>query len=297
MLEICGVKEFQLPKLYESYEVVETIKPELAKELGVSENVKIVAGAGDNAAAAVGTGTVGAGKCNISLGTSGTIFISSDHFTVDPVNALHSFDHADDGYHLMGCMLSAASYNKWWMDEILQTKDYAGEQLGISKLGENQFYLPYLMGERSPHNDPDARAMFLGMSMDTTRQDMTQAVLEGVAFGLRDSLEVERSQGIEVQCSKICGGGAKSPLWQKIIANVMNLTLEIPKNEEGPRLGVAMLATVGCGEYASAAEACEKLVKTKAVIAPDPVLVEKYEERYQKFKKLYPAVKGVLGEN
>ena len=298
MLEICGVKEFQLPKLYESYEVVGTIKPELAKELGVSENVKIVAGAGDNAAAAVGTGTVGAGKCNISLGTSGTIFISSDHFTVDPVNALHSFDHADGGYHLMGCMLSAASCNKWWMDEILQTKDYAGEQTGISKLGENQvFYLPYLMGERSPHNDPDARAMFLGMSMNTMRQDMTQAVLEGVAFGLRDSLEVARSQGIEVQCSKICGGGAKSPLWQKIIANVMNLTLEIPKNEEGPGLGAAMLAAVGCGEYASAAEACEKLVKTKAVIAPDPVLVEKYEERYQKFKKLYPAVKGVLGES
>ena len=298
MLEICGVKEFQLPKLYESYEVVGTIKPEFAKELGVSENVKIVAGAGDNAAAAVGTGTVGAGKCNISLGTSGTIFISSDHFTVDPVNALHSFDHADGGYHLMGCMLSAASCNKWWMDEILQTKDYAGEQTGISKLGENQvFYLPYLMGERSPHNDPDARAMFLGMSMNTMRQDMTQAVLEGVAFGLRDSLEVARSQGIEVQCSKICGGGAKSPLWQKIIANVMNLTLEIPKNEEGPGLGAAMLAAVGCGEYASAAEACEKLVKTKAVIAPDPVLVEKYEERYQKFKKLYPAVKGVLGES
>ena len=298
MLEICHVEREQLPKLYESYEVVGTIKPELAKELGVSENVKIVAGAGDNAAAAVGTGTVGAGKCNISLGTSGTIFISSDHFTVDPVNALHSFDHADGGYHLMGCMLSAASCNKWWMDEILQTKDYAGEQTGISKLGENQvFYLPYLMGERSPHNDPDARAMFLGMSMNTMRQDMTQAVLEGVAFGLRDSLEVARSQGIEVQCSKICGGGAKSPLWQKIIANVMNLTLEIPKNEEGPGLGAAMLAAVGCGEYASAAEACEKLVKTKAVIAPDPVLVEKYEERYQKFKKLYPAVKGVLGES
>ena len=284
MLEICGVKEFQLPKLYESYEVVGTIKPELAKELGVSENVKIVAGAGDNAAAAVGTGTVGAGKCNISLGTSGTIFISSDHFTVDPVNALHSFDHADGGYHLMGCMLSAASFNKWWMDEILHTKDYAREQTAISKLGENQvFYLPYLMGERSPHNEPDARAMFLGMSMNTAREDMTQAVLEGVAFGLRDSLEVARSQGIEVQCSKICGGGAKSPLWQKIIANVMNLTLEIPKNEEGPGLGAAMLATVGCGEYAFVAETCEKLVKIKAVIAPDPVLVEKYEEHYQKF--------------
>ena len=133
MLEICGVKEFQLPKLYESYEVVETKKPELAKELGVSENVKIVAGAGDNAAAAVGTGTVGAGKCNISLGTSGTIFISSDHFTVDPVNALHSFDHADGGYHLMGCMLSAASCNKWWM-KFYRQKITPGNRLVFQNL-------------------------------------------------------------------------------------------------------------------------------------------------------------------
>lgn len=122
-------------------------------------------------------------------------------------------------------------------------------------------------------------------------------MLEGVAFGLCDSLEVARSQGIEVQCSKICGGGVKSPLWQKIIANVMNLTLEVPKNEEESGLGAAMLAAVGCGEYASVAEACEKLVRIKETIEPDPVLVEKYEERYQKFKKLYPVVKGLFGEN
>ena len=159
MLEICGVSEKQLPELYESYEVVGTLKPELAKELGLSADVKIVAGAGDNAAAAVGTGTVGDGKCNISLGTSGTIFISSRKFGVDAHNALHSFAHADGHYHLMGCMLSAAACNKWWMEEILKTEDYAGEQAGIHKLGENQvFYLPYLMGDRSPHNDPDARA-------------------------------------------------------------------------------------------------------------------------------------------
>ena len=126
MLEICGITEAQLPKLYESWEVVGTLKAEIAAELGVSEDVKVIAGAGDNAAAAVGTATVGDGGCNISLGTSGTLFISSKKFGVDKNNALHSFDHADGNYHLMGCMLSAASCNKWWMDEILKTKDYAG---------------------------------------------------------------------------------------------------------------------------------------------------------------------------
>ena len=213
MLDICGLEQEQLPKLYESYEVVGTLKPEVAKELGVSENVKVIAGAGDNAAAAVGTGTVGDGRCNISLGTSGTIFISSEKFGVDEHNALHSFAHADGHYHLMGCMLSAASCNKWWNEEILGTSDYVKEQAAIKKLGENRvFYLPYLMGERSPHNNPNARAMFLGMSMDTTRADMTQAVLEGVAFGLRDSLEVAKSLGIQIDRTKICGGGAKLSL-------------------------------------------------------------------------------------
>ena len=148
MLEICGVSEEQLPKLFESYEVVGTLKEDIANELGLSKEVKIIAGAGDNAAAAVGTGTVGDGMCNISLGTSGTIFIFSKTFGVDSNNALHSFDHADGYYHLMGCMLSAASCNKWWMDEILKTKEYSKEQEGITKLGENHvFYLPYLMGE------------------------------------------------------------------------------------------------------------------------------------------------------
>ena len=295
MMDICGVKESQLPKLYESYEVVGTIKPTVASVLDFPTSVKIIAGAGDNAAAAVGTGTVGEGKCNLSIGTSGTIFISSSRFTVDPVNALHSFDHADGGYHLMGCMLSAASCNKWWMEDILGTKDFAAEQAAIKGLGENHvFYLPYLMGERSPHNNPDARAMFIGMSMDTTRADMTQAVLEGVAFGLRDSLEVARAQGIVIERSKICGGGAKSPLWQQIIASIMNLKLDILENEEGPGLGGAILAAVGCGEYASVAEACDKLVKVKTTVEPDPDLVAKYEQRYQEFKRLYPTVKSLF---
>lgn len=292
MMEICHVSREQLPDLYESYEVVGTLKAEIANELGVSADVKVIAGAGDNAAAAVGTGTVGADHCNLSLGTSGTLFVSSDKFGVDEHNALHSFAHADGGYHLMGCMLSAASCNKWWMDEILKTKDYVGEQKGIDKLGENQvFYLPYLMGERSPHNNPDARAMFVGMSMDTTREDMTLAVLEGVAFGLRDSLEVARSLGIRVEASRICGGGAKSPLWRKIIAAVMNLKLEIIESEEGPGYGAAILAAVGCGAFSDVQSACEQLVKVVDTVDPDPELVEKYEAKYHRFKKLYPIMK------
>lgn len=293
MMEICHVSREQLPDLYESFEVVGTLKKEIASELGVPETVKVIAGAGDNAAAAVGTGTVGANHCNLSLGTSGTLFVSSDKFGVDEHNALHSFAHADGGYHLMGCMLSAASCNKWWMDEILKTKDYAGEQKGIQTLGENQvFYLPYLMGERSPHNNPDARAMFVGMSMDTTREDMTLAVLEGVAFGLRDSLEVARSLGIRIDSSRICGGGAKSPLWRQIIAAVMNVKLEIIESEEGPGYGAAILAAVGCGTFESVESACKKLVKVIDTVEPDPVLVQKYEEKYQKFKQLYPIMKN-----
>ncbi len=297
MIEICGIKEEQLPKLYESYEVVGTLKPEIAQELGLSADVKVIAGAGDNAAAAVGTGTVGDGMCNISLGTSGTIFISSKNFGVDEHNALHSFAHADGNYHLMGCMLSAASCNKWWNEEILKTTDFAAEQAGIQKLGENQvFYLPYLMGERSPHNDPDARATFIGMTMDTTREDMTQAVLEGVSFGLRDSLEVARSLGLKIERTKICGGGARSPLWKKMIANIMNMKVDVIESEEGPALGGAMLAAVGCGEYPDVETIAAKMVKVVDTVEPDPELVAKYEERYQKFRKIYPTVKGLFKE-
>lgn len=294
MIEICGIKEEMLPKLYESYEKVGTLKPEVAGALGLSENVIVAAGAGDNAAAAVGTGTVGDGSCNISLGTSGTIFISSDKFGVDEHNALHSFDHADGHYHLMGCMLSAASCNKWWMDEIIGTKDYAAQQKNIDKLGENSVYfLPYLMGERSPHNDSLVRGGFFGLSLDTTRADMTLAVLEGVAFAIRDSFEVAKSLGIKIERTKICGGGAKSPLWKKIIANVLNIKVDVIAAEEGPALGGAMLAAVANGEYSSVKDAADAIVKVVDTVEPDEELVKKYDERYAHFVKLYPAVKGL----
>ena len=294
MLSLCGITEEQLPELHESYDVVGTLLPKVAEELGLSTDVKVIAGAGDNAAAAVGTGTVGKGACNISLGTSGTLFISNDMFGVDPNNALHSFAHADGHYHLMGCMLSAASCKKWWMDEILRDSDYAGVQKDIDKLGENHVYfLPYLMGERSPHNDPMARGAFVGMSMDTTRADMVQSIFEGVAFGLRDSLEVARELGIPLTTTRICGGGAKSPLWCKIIANILNLKVERIAVEEGPALGAAMLAAVGCGVFSSVEEAAQAIVQVVDVIEPEPELVEKYQDRYQTFRQLYPALKEI----
>jgi xylulokinase len=297
MLDICGVTEELMPQIFESYQPVGTLKPELAAELGLSDRVVIAAGAGDNAAAAVGTGTVGEGACNISLGTSGTIFISSEKFGVDEHNALHSFAHADGHYHLMGCMLSAASCNKWWMDEIIGTTDYAGEQKDITpeKLGRNHvFFLPYLMGERSPINDTNARGTFIGMTMDNTRSDLTQAVLEGVAFGIRDSLEVARSLGLDIKKSRICGGGAKSPLWRTIFANVCNLDIEVIESEEGPGYGGAMLAMVACGEYPSVQAIAEQFVKVVDTVKPDPAIAARYEERYQVFRTIYPAVKELF---
>ncbi len=297
MLALCGVREEQMPKLFESYEKTGTLKPEIARQLGLSETVAVCAGAGDNAAAAVGTGTVGDGACNISLGTSGTIFISSGKFGVDPNNALHAFAHADGHYHLMGCMLSAASCNKWLMEDIFGAKDYAGEQAGITdeKLGRNRVYfLPYLMGERSPINDTNARGTFVGMTMDTSRSDLTQAVLEGVAFAIRDSFEVAKGLGIDIRRSKICGGGAKSPLWKTTMAYVLNIQLDVPESEQGPGMGGAMLAMVACGRYSSVAEACEKLTHTAETVSPAPELAARYEERYQQFKHIYPALKPVF---
>ena len=297
MIDICSISEDMLPKLYESYEPVGTIKPELAKEIGLNEGIKIVAGAGDNAAAAIGTATVGEGACNISLGTSGTVFISSKNFGVDSFNALHSFAHADGNYHLMGCMLSAASCNKWWMEEILKTKDFSKEQENIENLGENNvFFLPYLMGERSPHNDPDAAGTFIGMRMDIKREDMTLAVFEGVTFALRDSLEVARSLGIKIEKTMICGGGAKSPLWKRLVANILNVEVDVPMSEEGPGFGAAILAAVGCGEYESVEKAAKSIIKIKEKIKPEADLVVKYEEKYQKFKRIYPALKDVFKE-
>jgi xylulokinase len=295
MLEVCSLRESQIARVFESYEIVGTLKPDVAQALGLSGDVLVAAGAGDNAAAAVGTGTVGKGKCNISLGTSGTLFLSDDRY-VEPANhALHAFCHADGGWHLLGCELSAASCLSWWA-ELTGHGDLAAEQAAIDpgKLGRNRvFFLPYLMGERTPHNDAEAAGAFIGMRMDSTRADLTQAVLEGVAFGLRDGLEIARKAGMTVASSGLAGGGAKSPLWRSILASILDLELIVPETEQGPGLGGAILAAVGCGAFPDVPSAVQALVKPSGGLTkPDKALTALYDERYAVFASLYPALKA-----
>lgn len=297
MMDICQLTESQLPSLFESYECIGEVMPAEAKKLGLSAHVKVVAGAGDNAAAAIGTKTVGEGECNISLGTSGTIFISSESFREDENNGLHSFAHADGRFHLMGCILSAASCNKWLMDKVLFSKDYEKEQekIELDDLGNNHvFFLPYLMGERSPINDVNARGTFTGLSLETERKDLVQAVLEGVSFAIRDNVEVARKLGIRIEESKVCGGGAKSRLWLKILANVLDMKLIIPHNEQGPSLGAAMLAMVGCGAYADVSQASEQMTEAVDIIDPEPTIVMRYDAQYKKYKQIYPTMKTLF---
>jgi xylulokinase len=295
MLEVCSLRESQIARVFESYEIVGTLKPDVAQALGLSGDVLVAAGAGDNAAAAVGTGTVGKGKCNISLGTSGTLFLSDDRY-VEPANhALHAFCHADGGWHLLGCELSATSCLSWWA-ELTGHGDLAAEQAAIDpgKLGRNRvFFLPYLMGERTPHNDAEAAGAFIGMRMDSTRADLTQAVLEGVAFGLRDGLEIARKAGMTVASSGLAGGGAKSPLWRSILASILDLELIVPETEQGPGLGGAILAAVGCGAFPDVPSAVQALVKPSGGLTkPDKALTALYDERYAVFASLYPALKA-----
>ncbi|MBO5338200.1 MAG: xylulokinase [Clostridia bacterium] len=292
MCEICSIKTDTLPTLFESYDKIGTLLPNIADKLGLGE-VVVAIGAGDNAGAAIGTGISSSGDCNISLGTSGTVFISQDTFVENKCGALHNFCHANGKYHLMGCILSAASCNKWWVEEILGSGDFRAEEDGLDMLiGKNNVYfLPYLMGERTPHNDVDAKGAFIGMRPSTTRKEMTLSVLEGVAYALRDSVELAKASGCKIESTKICGGGAKSEVWRKILANVLGIPVVRPLIEEGPSYGGAILAMVASGEYANVNEATSKLAKVKDITYPTKEITDAYNEKYKIFKALYPALK------
>lgn len=295
MCDICGVRAEQLPELHESYEPIGTLLPELAALFGLSDSVKIVIGSGDNAAAAIGTDTVGEGRCNISLGTSGTIFFSGDKFKADGKYALHSFCHADGAWYLMGVALSAAACRKWWLENILRSGDYDADEVEVAAADtQGLLFLPYLTGDRSPHNDVKAKGAFIGLTVTTTRAQMSRAVMEGVAFSLRDSLETAADSGTDVRYATICGGGARSKTWRQIIANVLNVPVCSPMSEQGPALGAAILAMVGCGEYDSVQAAIEKSVKLKDEIRPDKQAVENYNEKYRVYRQLYPLLKDIF---
>ncbi len=297
MLAAVGITRDVMPTLYESFSPVGGLLPDIARALGLSLKVTVAAGAGDNAGAAVGMGVIGEGGCNISLGTSGTVFVSSERFRKSASPALHSFCHADGGYHLMGCILSAASANAWFCDRILGECDYGTLQAEISDgmRGEGDvFFLPYLMGERSPHNDTDATGVFLGLRPDTSRAEMLLAVLEGVAFAIRDNVELIRAEGLPLARATLSGGGARSVLWCQILADVLGAELCLLETEEGPALGACRLAAVAAGAFSSLEEIPAPAVRTR--FRPDPAAEARYEKKYQKFKKIYPSMKSLFRE-
>lgn len=299
MLELCGLTGSQMPRVYESYEVIGTLLPEVAAELGLPASVVVAAGAGDNAAAAVGTGAVGAGTMNISLGTSGTVFIPTAGFAAGVGDRIHSFCHADGAWHLMGCILSAASCNAWWVNDVLGSDDMSSEQEGIDVRSADPslpYFLPYLMGERTPHNDVTARGALVGMSMSTTRADLTRAVLEGVAFAVRDSVEIARSLGVSASSSTVCGGGARSATWLQILADILGIELVLPATEQGPGYGGAMLAAVAAGVYESVASCSEAIVAERERIFPNRDLAVAYDDRYRVWRGMYPALRESFSE-
>ena len=289
MLKIVGINNKQLPRIYESYEIVGTINKEVAKELDLPNNIKIVAGGADNAIAAIGTKTISNNSCNISLGTSGTLLISTDKFHDGKTLPIHSFNHANGKYYLMGCILSAASAYSWWSN-ISSSK--VNQDLKLNN-ANNLYFLPFLSGERCPYNDPDIKGAFFNLRSTTTKLDMSLAVLEGVAFALRDCLEIARNMGIKISSSTICGGGAKSNVWPTIIANVLNVDIKLINADEGPGLGAAILAMVANKEYKDIKTACDKIIKINKVIKKDKLLVKHYDMKYQTYKKLYPLVKNI----
>lgn len=291
MLDLLGITEDMLPTVFESYEAVGCIKKDIAESLGLGCDVKIVIGAGDNAASAVGTGTVNNGDCNISLGTSGTVFVLSDKFCCDRENAVHSFCSANGKYHYLACILSAASCQKWWIEDILQS-DYDFESLKKYVGNCRVMFLPYLMGERSPINDTKIRGAFFGLSADTSREEMTVAVLEGVAFALRQNLEIIRSLGVDITSSKICGGGARNRLWLEILADTLNIELHIPCLEHGGVLGAAMLAAQNVLSKNEYGQMQSIFYKTNETVVPNKKLTDYYNKKYGKFLKIYPAIKN-----
>ncbi|MGL5355535.1 MAG: xylulokinase [Cetobacterium sp.] len=294
ILNEIGITENELPQLFESYEVVGTILPNIAKDLGLKNDVKIVAGGGDQAVGATGVGVVEDGILSVALGTSGVVFANSSSYSVDENARLHSFCHANGGYHQMGVMLSAAGSLKWLTENIYNSNDYATiveKEATKAKLDDNLFFLPYLTGERTPHNDPDARGSFIGLNIQHSRQDLTRAVIEGINFGLRDSLEIIKDMNIPTSIVRVSGGGAKSDFWKQMIADIFDSTVQTVNSTEGPAFGAAILASVGDGLFSSVDEACKKLIKVVDYKEPNKDNVDFYNKKYLNFKKLYPLLK------
>ena len=305
VLEKLEIDKSLLAKVYESPEVTGTITKEAAALTGLKEGTPVVGGAGDNAAAAVGTGVVEDGKAFVTIGTSGVVFAHTSDISIDPKGRVHTFCCAVPGcWHVMGVTQGAGLSLKWYRDNFCQAEMETAKGMGKDPyflmdqqaervpIGCNKLlYLPYLMGERTPHLDPDCRGVFFGLSAIHTKYDMLRAVMEGVTFSQRDSVEVLREMGVELKEMLACGGGGSSPLWRQMLADTFNCEVKTVVSKEGPALGVAILAGVGAGIYKSVEEGCRAVIRTNPPQPPIAENVPQYEKFYQIYRSLYPALK------
>ncbi|MBE5768410.1 MAG: xylulokinase [Clostridiales bacterium] len=308
LLEKLDIDKSMLAKVYESCEVTGHVSAEAAALTGLSDQTLVVGGAGDNAAAAVGTGVVEDGKAFTTIGTSGVVFAHTDSLAIDPKGRVHTFCCAVPGaWHVMGVTQAAGLSLKWFRDTFCDAEKQAAQQMDIdpydlmnkeaalSPIGANKLlYAPYLMGERTPHLDADCRGMFFGLSAMHTRRDLLRAVMEGVTYSLRDCLGVLSEMGVAPETMLACGGGGKSPLWRQMLADVFQMPVATTVNTEGPALGVAILAGVGAGLYASVPEACRAMIHQNPAQTPIADNIPAYEKVYGVFTQLYAANREVF---
>ncbi len=294
-----------LPRVVESDEVTGTLTTAAAKRLGLSTNCKVVGGAGDCAAGAVGNGVVKKGILSTSIGTSGVVFVHSDEPQYDATGRLHTFCHAVNGkWHMMGVNLTSGGSLQWWVDSVLQglsgfsgknRYEVATREAELVAAGSNGLlFLPYLNGERTPHADPNARGSFVGMNLTHTRGHMTRSVMEGITFALRDSLQIIRSLGVPVRQIRASGGGSKNPLWRQMQADVFGKKITTLEVEQGPAFGVALLAAVGDGAYHSIEAACKATIQIADETAPDKNAVKNYDQLFPIYRDLYGQLKDSM---
>jgi len=305
VLDKLGIPIEHLPRVYESYEVSGQISESGAAATGLRVGTPVVGGGGDQAAGAVGNGIVQSGIISVTTGTSGVVFAFADKPTVDPALRVHTFCHAvPNKWHVMGVMLSAGGSLRWYRDTLCAAEKHVADMMGIDPYelisreastapvgSEGLLFLPYLTGERTPYPDPQARGAFVGLTVRHTKAHLARAVLEGVAFGLRDSLEILKSMNVSIGNVRASGGGARSELWRQIQADVFRFPLSTINVDEGPALGVALLAGVGAGIYNSVEEACSTVIKTVSQTEVFAENAEVYEKYYGVYGSLYPALR------
>ncbi len=293
-----------LPPIFESPAVCGYISKSAAKLTGLKQGTPVIAGAGDQAAQAIGTGIYEPGTVSVTIGTSGVVFAAIDRYQYDSTGRLHTYCHATfDMWHLMGVMLSAGGSLRWCRDLLYKNEKRYAEKVRIDIYdlitkeagtippgAEGLLFLPYLSGERTPHPDPYARGVFFGLSLKHSRPHLTRAVIEGITFGLKDCLELLNGMGIRFNRVRVSGGGAKSLLWRKIMANVFNLDIVTVNATEGAAFGAALLAGVGTGVYKDAKEGCRKTIYETGITKPDKN-AEIYQKCYKLYRALYPAVR------